>query len=166
MEIRQLVSADAYLLQKIRLEGLKNAPTSFGSSFAEESQYNISVYEGRIQSKTNHFYGAFVDAEIVGVICLSTNSREKMIHRASIKSVYVSIPHRRKGIAKHLITRVIQRAIELNVVEQIELTVTTSQRVATSLYMECGFEVYGTKSHAIKYNDEYYSEYLMMKKLY
>ncbi len=166
MIIRALTENDTDALQKIRLESLINSPGSFGSSFEEESKHDISIYKNRILAKSNYFYGAFINEEIIGIICLSTNDRCKLKHRAYIKSVFVSENYRNKGIAKKLINTALEKAIDLKFIEQIELTVVTDKLPAILLYNSYGFEIYATKAHAIKIDGKYYNEYLMMKKLY
>ena len=48
-------------------------------------------------------------------------------------------------------------------VEQLELEVVTQNSRAISMYKNLGFEVYGTKKHALKYSDGTYAdEYYMI----
>jgi len=47
-------------------------------------------------------------------------------------------------------------------VEQLELEVVTQNSRAISMYKSFGFEIYGTKKHALKYeNGTYADEYFM-----
>lgn len=47
-------------------------------------------------------------------------------------------------------------------VEQLELGVVTQNNRAISMYENLGFEIYGTKKHALKYGDGTYAdEYFM-----
>ncbi|MDO8539561.1 MAG: hypothetical protein Q7S40_03910 [Opitutaceae bacterium] len=39
MTIRRLSPSDAAVFRRFRLRGLRESPTAFGSSFAEESKY-------------------------------------------------------------------------------------------------------------------------------
>jgi ribosomal protein S18 acetylase RimI-like enzyme len=48
-------------------------------------------------------------------------------------------------------------------VEQLELEVVTQNNRAVSMYQDLGFQIYGTKKHALKYSDETYAdEYYMI----
>ena len=50
--------------------------------------------------------------------------------------------------------------------EQVELEVVADNFRAVPLYLKHGFQVYGTRPHALRYPDgSYASEYLMYKKL-
>ncbi len=45
MKIRILNETDAIVYRALRLEGLKNCPEAFGSSFEEEQHYTIDIFK-------------------------------------------------------------------------------------------------------------------------
>lgn len=45
MEIRKLTPEDAALYRTIRLEALRSHPEAFGSSYEEELEYPLSLFE-------------------------------------------------------------------------------------------------------------------------
>ena len=86
------------------------------------------------------------------------DNNTKMQHKAYITGLYVSTTSRSQGIAKSLLTEMIHIAKSLNGIEQINLTVVSTNLIAKKLYTNLGFEVFGTEIRAIKYNGKYYSE--------
>jgi RimJ/RimL family protein N-acetyltransferase len=66
-----------------------------------------------------------------------------------------------KGIGKNLMQECIKWCKEKGV-EQLELEVVTQNNRAISMYQYLGFDIYGTKKHALKYADgSYADEYFM-----
>jgi len=66
----------------------------------------------------------------------------KLKHKASIFAVYVSPKKRGFGIGKRLMVEAINKARELKGVEQLTLTVVSTNASAKSLYSSLGFEVW------------------------
>lgn len=165
MFIRQLCCNDGEILKTIRHEALKNSPEAFGSSYEEEIKNDTLIYSDRLKNTNNYFFGAFEDDEIIGIICITKNSRLKLAHRAVITSFYVCPTYRGTGIGKKLLAVILQKAYDLKIIEQVELQVVTEQYPAIYLYASMGFEVYGTEFHSMKLKEKYYNEYYMMKKL-
>ena len=56
----------------------------------------------------------------------------------------------------------IHRAQDCDGLEQLNLTVVSTNVFAKRLYKSLGFEVYGTERHALKYMGHYYDEELMV----
>jgi hypothetical protein len=67
MEIRQLSGEDAEMYRALRLRGLDESPTAFGSSYAEEVGRPVAVVKRRFADEHNHIFGAFTgDGRLVG----------------------------------------------------------------------------------------------------
>lgn len=62
-----------------------------------------------------------------------------------------------KGIGKIMMQECISWC-KNNGIEQLELEVVTDNHAAISLYKSFGFEVCGTKKHALKYSDGTYAD--------
>ncbi len=165
MFIRELKPEDAELFQKSRLEALQNSPTAFGASYEDEVNLPTSFYSDRIKISTSIYFAAFENDRIVGTVCLITNERVKTRHRATVVSVYVYPECRGQGVGKMLMSAVIEKAKEMGFIEQIELTVVTSEEPALALYKKMGFEIYATEPHSLKYNEKYYDEHFMIKNI-
>jgi len=56
----------------------------------------------------------------------------------------------------------LKQAKKFDGLEQIKLTIVSNNSIAKKLYQSLGFEVYGIERNALKYNDEYFDEDLMV----
>ncbi|AQY52256.1 acetyltransferase [Listeria weihenstephanensis FSL R9-0317] len=158
MEIRLLTVADVDNYVQIRLRALQESPAAFATSFEEEKYTALQKYEIRFQSPYSLTFGAFSGGHLVGVVTLIQEERLKMRHRANIVAMYV-IPERRgSGVGKALIGTAIDQAQRLEGVEQVYLSVVTSNKMAQTLYTSLGFEVFSTEKHALKLDDTYFDE--------
>lgn len=158
MKTRRLNPLDAEAYLAIRLKALQNNPEAFGSSYEEEKDQPVEKYKLRFQSSDSITLGAFVDDQLVGVVTLFRESLAKLQHRANIVAMYVSTEQRGMGIGKSLMVDAIQVANDWTGVEQVYLTVVTTNEPAKKLYASLGFEVFGTEKKALKVNDTYYDE--------
>ncbi|PKG25041.1 GNAT family N-acetyltransferase [Niallia nealsonii] len=163
MEIRILHTEDASVYQDIRLEALKNHPEAFGSSYEEEVHFSIDVFNNRLMNKDNFTFGAFEKNQLVGVVTLIVEQKNKMKHRGNIVAMYVKPKYRGRGIAQKLMKETINQAIMLKEIEQIYLAVVSGNEGAINLYQLLGFEIYGIDKKALKVNGIYYDEELMVR---
>ena len=156
MEIRPLQPADAKTIRKLRLEALLDSPESFGSSYEEEREYPLKRFKNRLESGCT--LGAFHHEELVGMVTLMEETRNKTRHKATIYAMYVRPAQRGQGIGKKLMIEAIKQAKRINGIEQIHLSVVTSNDAAKQLYLSLGFEIYGRERHALKIGDSYLDE--------
>ncbi|MFA1822098.1 N-acetyltransferase family protein [Virgibacillus oceani] len=163
MEIRQLDIDDAQNYLSLRLEALQNSPYAFASSYEEEKDDAAEKYRVRFHAAKNSFtFGAFKGTQLAGVITLVSEQKVKLKHRANIVAMYVKPEERGKGIGKALINEAIQKARSMGGIEQLYLTVVTSNEAAKKLYSSMGFEVFGKEEKALKIDDVYYDEAWMV----
>jgi len=158
MIIRRLSPLDAEAYLDIRLEGLKNTPEAFGSSYEEEKDHPVEKYKLRFQSNDSFTLGAFEDNQLDGVVTLVKEKLLKLQHKATIIAMYVSPEKRGLGIGKALMVEVINAANDMEGLEQICLTVVTTNKPARNLYASLGFDVFGTEKRALKVDDTYFNE--------
>jgi ribosomal protein S18 acetylase RimI-like enzyme len=158
MNIRILNETDASAYRAIRLEGLKNSPEAFGASYEEEQLYSLDLYKSRLESDTAFTLGAFENEELAGVITLVKETKVKLKHKASIFALYVTPEYRRKGIGKKLMAEVIKKAHDFDDIEQLQLSVESTNQSAKQLYTTFGFHVYGQEIRALKAESSYYDE--------
>jgi ribosomal protein S18 acetylase RimI-like enzyme len=158
MKIRILNGNDADAYRKIRLEGLKNSPEAFGSSYEEEQLDPIDLYKSRLESDTAYTFGAFEKEELAGVVTLVKETKVKLKHKASIFAMYVSPDYRGRGIGKKLMAEVVIKAQEFDDTEQLQLSVVSTNQSAKQLYTSFGFTVYGHENRALKADGIYYDE--------
>ena len=156
--IRQLTGADAAAFRELRLAGLAEAPTGFGSSYAAEKDRSVADFGETISR--NHMVGAFDGDRLVGVAGFYRSTGEKVEHRGNIWGVYVEPSHRRLGIAKGLVMRLLDQA--RGVVSQVHLCVVADNRPALRLYEGLGFVSYGLEPHALRIDGKFYDEALMV----
>ncbi|CAM4039243.1 GNAT family N-acetyltransferase [Mesobacillus thioparans] len=162
MEIRRLNGEDAESYRALRHEALLMNPEAFSSSYEDEEGYEASRYRERLDNKSVYTFGAFDKEQLVGVVTLVPDGKVKLKHRASIFAMYVTSSHRGRGIGRALVKAAIQKGAELTIVEQIHLTVTSSNEPAKKLYASLGFKVYGVEKNSMKIDGIYYDEDLMM----
>ncbi|NDI33868.1 GNAT family N-acetyltransferase [Chengkuizengella sediminis] len=161
MNIKRLDSIHAEIYKKLRLKGLKNHPSAFGSSYEEEKEFTVEVYKSRLQSESITL-GAFKSEQLIGIVTLVKEKKNKLKHRANIYAMYVDSDYHGMGIGKSLMIEVIKKAKELDEVEQIYLSVNKENEAARKLYNSMGFETFGEDKRALKIGDTYYDEEHMM----
>ncbi|WP_342511609.1 GNAT family N-acetyltransferase [Sporosarcina sp. FSL K6-1522] len=158
MQIRRLTSLDAEAYLRLRLAGLKNTPEAFGSSYSEEKDDPIEKYRQRFQSNDSLTLGAFNDSQLVGVVTLVKERLIKLRHRTTIVAMYVSPEQRGLRIGKSLMLEAIAAANGIEGIEQVYLTVVTTNIPAKKLYSSLGFEVFGLEKRALKVDNTYFDE--------
>jgi ribosomal protein S18 acetylase RimI-like enzyme len=159
--IRQLTADDFQKWKALRLEAVKLNPESFGESLENVQKQDEAWFDDSLKKGTTFSYE--VDGEMVGLIGTFPMQPGNLKHRAVLFGLYVRPEYRSKGVASALVERVVGYVKPKH--EQIHLTVTTNNKAATALYKKHGFIVYGTEPDALKIGNDYYDEYLMLKKL-
>jgi L-amino acid N-acyltransferase YncA len=164
MECRKLAISDWKELKEIRLELLRDYPTNFGSSFSEEQLFSDEVWQNRLSKTTVTYYGVFDKDQLIGISVLVKNPRSKMAHSATINSVYVKPSHQYKGLAYMLLNEIFEEA-KVNHIEQLTLSVVSTNERALKLYKRLGFVEYGRHPKSIQYQGKYYEQILMLKEV-
>jgi ribosomal protein S18 acetylase RimI-like enzyme len=159
VQIRHLRQEDFQIWKEIRLESVKNHPTSFGGSYEEESLRSDENWRGFLTSA--NVFGAFIQEKIVGCLGYYINDGEKAKHRAGVCGMYIRPEARGKGVGKVLLQHVRDHAKEREVM-QLHLTVLTTNYTAINLYLKFGFVIYGTEPRSLKIGDTFYDEYMMV----
>lgn len=160
LNIRLLEECDALEFIRLRLEGLQNDPVAFGSSWEEEQTRTPESVGPRLRAMPdgNFVVGAFQDERLIGITGFVRSDRPKTRHKGFIWGVYVTPEARGKGVARALLTSVLERARGYADLDQITLSVSVTQAPARRLYASLGFEVYGYEQHALKIGDTYIDE--------
>jgi ribosomal protein S18 acetylase RimI-like enzyme len=111
--------------------------------------------------------GAYDKNELAGILSFARDGADiqKLRHKAVLFRMYVSPGFRGQGIAKRLTQLVIEKALLLNDLEQINLTVIANNEKAKILYENFGFVSYGREQKAIKWKDKYFDEESMSLRL-
>lgn len=162
LEIKILEPNDAIIYRNIRLDALRAKPEAFSSSYEEEKEYPLESFINRLNQEHIFTFGAFIKNKLVGVVTLLVETKIKTKHRANIVAMYVYPENRKSGIGKKLMTAAIIKATEIKEVEQIYLTVTSSNEPAKNLYHSLGFKTYGIDKNGLKVEDKYFDDELMV----
>ena len=161
IHIRQLTPGDAALYRSIRLEGLKESPEAFGSTFDAEFTKPLAWFFDRLSSSV--VFGAIRDARILGAAGFAVRQEEKEAHKGLLWGMYVRPAARQAGIARKLVEAAIEHA--RGRVELLQLSVVSENTSARRLYASLGFEDYGVEKHGAKYRGQYHDDVLMAKML-
>jgi ribosomal protein S18 acetylase RimI-like enzyme len=168
IEIRRLTENDAQDFYLLRLEALEREPQAFSSSPEEHRTMTLEKIAKRLgvaAGDRNFVLGAIANDRLVGMAGFYQEDGAKNHHKGRIWGVYVTQEWRGKGIARVLLSEIIERARAKPEVEQLLLAVAGGQDPAKRLYQALGFEVYGREPRAIRIGDRYVDEDLMMLRL-
>ncbi|RUS45818.1 GNAT family N-acetyltransferase [Cohnella sp. AR92] len=161
--IRQLTIEDIDAYWALRLRAIREHPESFGAAYEEEKDLPMETVRARFPASDDLFaLGAFEEKELVGMVGLSRERRQKLRHKAMIWGMYVRSDYQGRGIGRQLITAMQQKASELEGLEKLILYVVVGNDSAQRLYRSTGFQTFGTERHALKLGDAYYDEELMV----
>jgi len=133
----------------------------------EPGEFDFTLEQERefIKNGMNDENSLFLLAEVNGRIIATCSvgivmNNKRFLHRAAM-GIVVRKDHWNRGIGKNLMQECINWCKEKGV-EQLELEVVTQNDRAISMYQSFGFDIYGTKKHALKYADgSYADEYFM-----
>ena len=158
MKIRLLTQDDWKIWRQFRLEALQNSPENFGSSYEEELNWSNTDFQEALNKNT--IFGAFDNHAIIACAGFYSLIHLKTKHRGVIWGMYTRPEYRGRGIASALIQAVITYASSR--VAQLHLSCVTNNFNAIAFYQKHGFKVYGTEPRALKIDDVFFDEHLMI----
>jgi RimJ/RimL family protein N-acetyltransferase len=161
IQIRRLTPSEGAAYREIRLEALRLNPESFGSTFEAECARPLAHFSERVAGCP--VFGAFRDAEIVGMAGFLGREGAKDAHKGYLWGMYVRAGARNAGVGRKLAEAVIEYARRH--VEVLQLDVVSENEAARRLYAGLGFVEYGIERKALKQGGRYYDEVLMSKDL-
>jgi RimJ/RimL family protein N-acetyltransferase len=134
----------------------------------EPGEFSLTLEQERkfIESSMNNKNVFFLVGEIDGKIIANCSvgivmNKKRFLHRASM-GIAVRQDYWHRGIGKRMMEECIEWCREKGI-EQLELEAVTQNERAISMYRSLGFQIQGTKKHAMKYGDgSYADEYFMI----
>ncbi|MEV7189864.1 GNAT family N-acetyltransferase [Kitasatospora sp. NPDC093102] len=155
VELRRLGTADAGPYRAFRLAALRETPTAFTSSHAEEAGKPLSATLRRLaEAEAGDGPGALIGAfdgtgALVGTAGLKVPPRGQERHKSTLYGMAVARSAAGRGIGRALVDEVLHTAAQDGRLRQVLLTVSEGNEPALRLYTACGFEVWGREPRAV-----------------
>ena len=163
MEIRFLTPDDAGEWLRLRVEALEGDPEAFSASLEEYRSLSIDEVKKRLWPDKDAFVvGAFEGGSMVGMAGFFREKGPKSRHKGRIWGVYVSPTARSAGVGRRMMRALLDRVMAIDGVEQVLLSVSTTQLSAIRLYRSLGFESFGREPRALRIGDRYVDEEYMI----
>lgn len=169
MNTRILTPVDASEYWDLRLLALKESPEAFGSTYEEAIQLEnpIAQMAERFEEREHGFtLGAWDDEGVLyGVVSCQRERSRKMQHIAHITGMYVHQSYRGQGEGRKLLMDALAWIRRMDGVEQVKLSVVTTNKSARSLYLSLGFHTYGLEVGALKLGAQSWDEEHMVLRM-
>ncbi len=165
MPLRVVDEPDAAAWWQLRLDALETDPLAFGRTAAEHRATPISATAANLAEPRTTTVGAFVDRALVAMGTYKPELSVTERHKGGIYGVYVAPAHRRTGLARALMRELIATARRDPAIEQLRVTVSTTQTGATALYRSLGFVSFGVEPRALEHGSTYIDEEHLLLRL-
>ena len=186
MKIRQLTVEDARSFWALRLFGLKESPSAFGSSWEESHTLPFDQVVEMVAERTTGpnfaIWGAFAEAgqgekggadlvstpdgeRLVGMMGFRRHDKIKELHKAYLWGVYVHPDFRGQGLGGRLLDATLGMARSMPGLRQIQLQATEHNQPAVALYRSRGFHVFGREPEALFVDGVYSTDLHMMLRI-
>lgn len=113
----------------------------------------------------NYVLGASVEGNLVGTARFVRETGRKVQHKGGVFGMYVASEVRGRGVGRALLEEILVLSGQLAGLEQLHLSVSEHNAAAKTLYLSCGFEVYGAEPRALKIGSRYLNEPHMLRYL-
>jgi len=152
MIIDRLLPQHAATYRSLMLDAYAAHPEAFTSSVAERAALPLAWWEARLSdapSAAEGVLGASDGANLLGVVGLAFDKREKARHKATLFGMYVPPAARGQGLGRTLVMAALALARSRPGVRIVQLTVSEGNAVAETLYRHCGFVPFGVEPLAV-----------------
>src|SRR5271166_3814712 len=135
VEIRILTADDVEAYWQCRLEALERDPDAFSSSVEDHLKLSHSQIRQRLTGDpaNNFVLGVFANGKLMGTAGFARETQPKSRHKGRVWGVYLNAELRGQGIGRRLVQVLLGRATKTEGVEQILISVTTTQTAAVAL---------------------------------
>lgn len=107
--------------------------------------------------------GAFDETNLlVGIVAFVRETSLKTSHRGNVYGMFVAPEFRWKGLGNSLLIELIKKGKKLQWFGTNKFNVVSENETAKRLYNSLGFQVYGVEQNALKFNGQYFDEYLIV----
>ncbi len=158
--VRRLKGADAAAYLKLRLYSLRESPTAFGSSYAEERDRSVDECRKWLEASDQKeiFVGAFEGDRMIGQAALRREriTNHKQRHKGILWGMCVHPRYRGRGAGREIVAELLRAARGMKGLEIIKLAATSTNTTALGLYRRMGFRHYATEPKARLVNGRYY----------
>ena len=168
MEFRYLNAEDAGEWLRLRLAALQGDPEAFSASFEEYQSLSLEEVRKRLgfdapgfEANDAFVVGAFEDGWLQGCAGFYRDKGLKSHHKGHVWGVYVTPEKRGSGVGKKMMKMLLERGAALDGIQQILLSVSTTQAAAIRLYRSLGFTSYGLEPRALKIGGRFIDEEYM-----
>jgi ribosomal protein S18 acetylase RimI-like enzyme len=160
--LRRLGREDAPDFKSLRIEAAQTSPESLYPDAEELTQLSLAEFEKQLAgSGLQLSFGAFLAGQLVGIASLRREALKKIRHRALLCHVYTREMHRGRGIARALMSALLNEARANPEITMLNLAVHADNTAAKSLYASLGFVCYGKQHNTLLVNGRYVHEELM-----
>jgi ribosomal protein S18 acetylase RimI-like enzyme len=137
--VRRIRRDEALTLKRVRLAALADAPSAFGSTYAEEAERPDAFWEERArrgaEGEDRVTYLAVLNDDVVGLVGGLSSQEMRVVE---LVSVWVLPTARRSGLARSLALAVVEWA-RSGSANAVHLWVTVGNAPARGLYESLGF---------------------------
>ncbi len=105
--------------------------------------------------------GAFDGEPLIGITGFNRMARKRASHRGEVVQVYVEPAYRGRNIGEKLLRYTLDYAFGLEGIEQVQLSVITSNTTAIKLYEKLGFKTFGIQPKYFKVDNGYLDQQFM-----
>lgn len=155
--IRRVMDTDFEAYQALMLDAVRTHPDRFRLT---ESDI-LSELPPLGGDPDGFTLGAFVNGQLVGVISVAREKREKLRHKALLSRMYVAPDHARQGLGRQLLNLAVREARDLAGVRHITLTVLSDNQRARRMYEEVGFVAFAHEPGSVHAQGRDYDEHQM-----
>lgn len=167
MNLRMLTADDAAAYQALRLRGLRESPSAFGSSYEEEVDRPLEVVAQRLSGAPDAAtFGAWDETgALVGIGAVRREPQRRARHRAGVFGMYVAPEARGRGVGRALLQAIVDHARTIDGLDRLELGVESTNVPARALYRAFGFVAYGVQPDAYRADGQSWDSELMSMSL-